>query len=69
VEGDWLEIELLGDVEAVPSGALANLQPKHMIEGDELAKHLSAMLRRYPRMIDQFARPDTQHDLLYDGFA
>jgi nucleoside phosphorylase len=47
--------------------ALANLQSKHMMEGDELAKHLSAMLRRYPRMAGQFARPDTQHDLLYDA--
>jgi nucleoside phosphorylase len=47
--------------------ALANLQSKHMMEGDELAKHLSAMLRRYPRMASQFARPGTQHDLLYDA--
>jgi hypothetical protein len=37
--------------------ALANLQSKHMVEGDELAKDLSAMLRRYPRMTGQFARP------------
>src|ERR1700722_14694043 len=47
--------------------ALANLQSKHMMEGDELAKHLSAMLRRYPRMASQFSRPGTQHDLLYDA--
>ena len=47
--------------------ALANLQSKHMTEGDELAKHLSVMLRRYLRMAAQFARPDTQHDLLYDA--
>src|SRR4051794_16881878 len=47
--------------------ALANLQSKHMMEGDELAKHLSAMLTRYPRMVGHFARPDTQHDLLYDA--
>src|SRR5579859_6994761 len=47
--------------------ALANLQSKHMMEGDELAKHLSAMLRRYPRMAGHFTRPETQHDLLYDA--
>src|SRR5271163_3769052 len=47
--------------------ALANLQSKHMMEGDELTKHLSAMLRRYPRMAGQFTRPDIQHDLLYDA--
>ena len=45
--------------------ALANLQSKHMIEGQELAKYLSEMLRRYPRMAAQFARPDIQHDLLF----
>jgi len=45
---------------------LANLQSKYMMEGDELAKHLSAMLRRYLRIAGHFTRPDTQYDLLYD---
>jgi nucleoside phosphorylase len=47
--------------------ALANLQSKHIMEGHKLTKSLSEMLRRYPRMAPQFARPDKQHDLLYDA--
>ena len=47
--------------------ALASLQSKHMRERPELMKYLSEMLRRYPKMVTQFARPDTQHDLLYDA--
>jgi nucleoside phosphorylase len=46
--------------------ALANLQSKHLMESHELAKNFSEMMRRYPRMETQFARPDTQYDLLYD---
>ena len=30
-------------------------------------KYLSEMLRRYPRMATQFARPNMQHDLLYNA--
>jgi hypothetical protein len=47
--------------------ALANLQSKHMIEGHELVKCLSEVLRRYLRMATQFARPDMQHNLLSDA--
>ena len=44
--------------------AIADLDSKHMMEGHELAKYLLEMLRRYPKMATQFARPDMQHDLL-----
>jgi hypothetical protein len=47
--------------------ALANLQSKHIMESYELVEYLSEMLRRYPKMATQFARPNTQHDLLYDA--
>ena len=47
--------------------ALANLQSKHMMEGHELAKYISKMLTKYPKMIDQFARPNMQQDSLYDA--
>ena len=47
--------------------ALANLESKHIMEGYEFVKYLSEMLKRYPKMATQFARPDTQHDLLYDA--
>ena len=39
--------------------ALANLQSKHIMEGDELAKHLSAMLKKYLKMAGPFTRPNT----------
>ena len=38
---------------------LTNLQSKHMIENDELAKHLSAILKRYLKIISQFIHSDT----------
>ena len=38
-----------------------------MMEGHELVKHLLEMLKRYPRMATQFARPNIQYDLLYDA--
>jgi hypothetical protein len=37
--------------------ALANLQSKHMMEGDELAKHLSAMLRILTRWKHGLVKP------------
>jgi hypothetical protein len=37
------------------------------MEGHQLVKYLSEMLRRYPKMATQFARPDMQHDSLYDA--
>jgi hypothetical protein len=47
--------------------ALSNLQSKHKMESHKLAKYLSEMLRRYPMMATEFARPNVQHDLLYDA--
>jgi hypothetical protein len=47
--------------------ALANLQAKNWMESHEVAKHLLEMETRYPRMETKFAKPGTQHDLLYDG--
>jgi nucleoside phosphorylase len=47
--------------------ALANLRSKHIREDSEVAKYLSEMLRRYPKMATQFTRPDLQYDLLYDA--
>ena len=47
--------------------ALANLQSKHIMEDHELAKYISEMLTRYPKMTNQFARPDMQQDSLYDA--
>jgi|HubBroStandDraft_4_1064222.scaffolds.fasta_scaffold148438_3 hypothetical protein len=36
------------------------------MEGHKLARYLSEMLR-YPGMATEFARPDAQHDSLYDA--
>jgi nucleoside phosphorylase len=47
--------------------ALSYLESKHMTEGPELMKYLSEMLERYPRLATRSARPDVQHDLLYDA--
>jgi len=66
-EGRFMRTGMLNKPPDVLLSALANLQSKHMMEGDELAKHQSAMLIRYPRMAGQFARPGTQDDLLYDA--
>src|SRR5579859_7758921 len=66
-EGKFIRTGSLNRPPDVLLTALANIQSKHMMEGDELAKHLSAMLRRYPRMAGHFTRPETQHDLLYDA--
>jgi nucleoside phosphorylase len=56
-----------GSLNRPPDVLLTNLQLKYMMEGHELVKYLLEMLRRYPKMATQFARPDMQHDLLYDA--
>jgi nucleoside phosphorylase len=66
-EGRFKRIGSLNRPPDVLLTALANLQSKHMMEGHELAKYLLEMLRRYPMMAAQFARPDIQHDLLYNA--
>ena len=66
-EGRFERIGSLNRPPDVLLTALANLQSRHMMRGHELVKYLSEMSRRYPRMATQFARPDMQHDLLYDA--
>jgi len=66
-EGQFKQTGSLNRPPDVLLTALANLESKHIMEGHELVKDLSEMLRRYPKMASQFARPDIQHDLLYDA--
>jgi nucleoside phosphorylase len=47
--------------------ALANLEAKHMMEGHEVAKYLSEMMGKYPRMTPQFTCPGIQYDSLYQA--
>jgi nucleoside phosphorylase len=47
--------------------ALANLQPKHLMEDAQLSRFLSGMLIRYPNMRTQFIHPETQHDQLHEA--
>ena len=65
-EGRFIRTGSLNRPPDVLLTALANLQSEHLMEGHELAKYLSEMLRRHPKMATMFARPDMQHDLLYD---
>jgi nucleoside phosphorylase len=45
--------------------ALAALQAKHLMEGQEFSNYLSQMVTRYPNMEALFAHPGMQHDWLY----
>jgi nucleoside phosphorylase len=47
--------------------ALANLEARYMMESHEMAKYLSDMTRKFPRMATQYTRPSMQHDSLYKG--
>jgi hypothetical protein len=47
--------------------ALANIESKYKMERHKLAKYLSEMLSRYPRIATKFARPNMQHGLLYNA--
>jgi nucleoside phosphorylase len=66
-EGRFTRTGMLNRPPDVLLTALANLQAKHLMEGHELSKYLSEMVRRYPRMAIQFANPGIQHDSLYDA--
>jgi nucleoside phosphorylase len=45
--------------------ALSNLEAKHMMENHQVAKYLSEMTAKYPKMATQFTCPGIQHDSLY----
>lgn len=47
--------------------AVAKLQAKHRTKDDELLKHISAMIERYPKMQDLYAYRDTQSDQLFEA--
>jgi nucleoside phosphorylase len=47
--------------------AVARLRAKHLTKGDELLKHISTMIERYPKMQDLYAYRDTQSDQLFEA--
>lgn len=47
--------------------AVAKLQAKHLMKGDELLKHISTMIERHPKMQDLYAYRDTQNDQLFEA--
>jgi nucleoside phosphorylase len=47
--------------------AVAKLRAKHLMKSDELLKHISTMIERYPKMQDLYAYQDTQTDQLFEA--
>jgi nucleoside phosphorylase len=47
--------------------ALANLQAKHLMEDPELLRHITEMVRKYPKMRPQFTHPGRQKDQQYEA--
>lgn len=56
------QFKLTGSLNRPPGvllAALANLQPKHLMEDAQLSRFLSGMLTRYSNMRTQFMHPGT----------
>jgi nucleoside phosphorylase len=64
-DGKFTRTGLLNKPPGVLLAALANLQAKHMMESPELAKYISEVMRRYPKMTARYAHPGVEHDSLY----
>ncbi|KAF7503410.1 hypothetical protein GJ744_003893 [Endocarpon pusillum] len=68
VEGNqFLRTGMLNRPPDVLLNAVSGLQAKHIREGDRLSEHLTDMMDRYPRVIDNYSHPGTEHDSLYDA--
>jgi hypothetical protein len=64
------QFKLTGSLNRPPGvllAALANLQPKHLIEDAQLSRFLSGISTRYPNIRTQFIHPGTQHDQLHEA--
>jgi nucleoside phosphorylase len=47
--------------------AVQDFQTRHIIDGDELAEHLSKLVQNKPRMAQTFTYQGTVHDCLYES--
>jgi len=61
-EGQFTQTGSLNRPPDVLLGAVAGLQAKHMMEGCEFSKYLSAMVEKYPAMRREFMYQGAQHD-------
>jgi nucleoside phosphorylase len=66
-EGKFTRTGSLNKPPDVLLAALANLEAKHIMEGQKLSKYLSEMMERYQKMAAQFSYPRTLHDSLYEA--
>ena len=66
-EGKFIRTGSLNKPPDVLLTALANIEAKHMMEGHELEKYLSEMVKKYPMMGNKFTHPGIQHDFLYEA--
>ena len=64
-EGRFIQTGSLNKPPEVLLTALANLEAKHIMESHKVAKYLSEMTGKYPKMATQSTCPDIQYDLLY----
>jgi nucleoside phosphorylase len=47
--------------------AVSRLQTTDKMEGHKLSEHIKCMLEKYPRLIDEYSRPRTEEDSLFNA--